>query len=276
VGVNFIPVVPFLGDDEKNMDEMVSGAKEAGADFILFGGGMTMRDNQAAWFMKRLNQEFPHLVEKYEQLYQGRYSPREGYRGRYEPSRGYLRQVHRRMLGLCEKYGLKYDLKPSDLAVQVYPWSTEAKAADRQLATDVCIVGAGSAGIGAAIAAARKGAKVVLVERQKRIGGTGVNALVSCWEPGPGCSIAREIFNRMSDLPDAIGVARRFPNTAHSFPLGQWYVTTDGAYDQTLRRAGVPIDQLRNVPYDPEAFDRTTRVMLGETGCHEDVLGQPV
>jgi len=44
-----------------------SSAKLAktGADFILFGGGMTMRDNQAAWFMKRLSKEFPHPVGKY-------------------------------------------------------------------------------------------------------------------------------------------------------------------------------------------------------------------
>jgi hypothetical protein len=44
-------------------------AGRAGADFILFGGGMTLRDNQALWFMKRLNEEFPHLVEKYEELH---------------------------------------------------------------------------------------------------------------------------------------------------------------------------------------------------------------
>ncbi len=179
-----------------------------------------------------------------------------------------LELAERERLGqfLCEKYGLKYKLDPSDLTVDVYPWKTDPKPAERELATDVCIVGAGSAGIGAALAAARRGAKVVLVERQERIGGTGVNALVSCWEPGPGCSIAREIFDRMSRLPGATGVAKRFPNASNSFPMGQWYVTPDATYGQTLRRAEVPSDSTRCVPYDPAAFDRVAREMLDETG----------
>jgi hypothetical protein len=167
---------------------------------------------------------------------------------------------------LCAKYGLKYKLEPSDLAVQVYPWKTAPRPADRERTTDVCVVGAGSAGIGAALAAARKGAKVLLVERQERVGGTGVNALVSCWEPGPGCSIAREIFDRMSRRPGATGVARKYPNLSTSFPMGQWYITPDGTYEQTLRRAGLSSESMRCVPYDPAAFDRVVRELLRETG----------
>ena len=43
---------------------------------------------------------------------------------------------------------------------------------------DVVVVGGGPAGIGAALAAARTGAKVALVERDTRIGGTTVQAEV--------------------------------------------------------------------------------------------------
>ena len=82
-------------------------------------------------------------------------------------------------MSLCEKYGLKYKLEPADLATRIYPWETGPRPIDAELSTDVCVVGAGSAGVGAALAAARRGAKVLLVERQKRIGGTGVNALVT-------------------------------------------------------------------------------------------------
>lgn len=110
-GVNFIPIVPFLCDDEKTMEEVVSGAKDAGADFILFGGGMTLRDNQASWFLKRLSQEFPQLVGEYEELYQGKYTPAEGYQGRYEPGKGYTKRIRRKMLELCEKYELVFRLK---------------------------------------------------------------------------------------------------------------------------------------------------------------------
>ncbi|GAH98347.1 unnamed protein product [marine sediment metagenome] len=73
-GVNFIPIVPFLGDSEENTGKIALATKEAGADFILFGGGMTLRDNQASWFLKRLSEEFPQLVEKYEELYQSKYT----------------------------------------------------------------------------------------------------------------------------------------------------------------------------------------------------------
>jgi DNA repair photolyase len=122
-GLNFIPIVPFLGDDEKNMEEVVAGTKMAGADFILFGGGMTLRDNQASWFLQRLSQEFPHLVEKYEELYEGRYTPAEGYHGRYEPVKSYSKQIHRKMLELCKKYELNFRIKrytPEDFRKQNY------------------------------------------------------------------------------------------------------------------------------------------------------------
>ncbi len=166
---------------------------------------------------------------------------------------------------LCEKYGLPYRLKPSDLTADVYPWKDDPKPVDAELSTDICVVGAGSAGIGAALAAARRGAKVILVERQTALGGTGVNALVSCWEPGPGCSIAREIFDRMTLLPHATGVAKQHANISTSFPMGQWYIAPDAIYEQSLRRAGVPPDQMRSVPYDPAALDRVARQLLAET-----------
>ena len=122
-GVNLIPIVPFLTDDEQSMEDVVSGARNAGADFILFGGGMTLRDNQAAWFLERLSQEFPHLVEKYEELYQGKYTPEEGYQGRYEHERSYSRRINKKVLELCRKYGLAFRLKryiPADFRKQNY------------------------------------------------------------------------------------------------------------------------------------------------------------
>lgn len=147
----------------------------------------------------------------------------------------------------------------------VLKWRRDRKPVNREIETDVCIIGGGSGGIGAAIAAAREGADVVLVERQARLGGTGVNALVSGWEPGPGCSIAKEIYERMREIPNATGVSRRYPNTSSDFPMGQFYVTEGIPYEQSTRRAGVPKDGLHNVPYSPEAFDRVVREMLDET-----------
>jgi len=47
VGVNYIPVLPFLSDSDRQLDEMIKTAKDYGADFAfvgaltLFGKGPT-------------------------------------------------------------------------------------------------------------------------------------------------------------------------------------------------------------------------------------------
>ncbi len=46
---------------------------------------------------------------------------------------------------------------------------------------DVCVIGGSCTGVFAAIRAARLGAKVVILERQNRFGGTAVNGLVCMW-----------------------------------------------------------------------------------------------
>ena len=67
---------------------------------------------------------------------------------------------------------------------------------------DVVIVGAGSGGIGAAIGAARSGAKTLLVDRASSIGGVVASAWVHNWEPTCGNSpLAREIWARMRSMP---------------------------------------------------------------------------
>ena len=51
-----------------------------------------------------------------------------------------------------------------------------AGAAGESLQTEVCVIGGGSAGCGAALAAASAGARVVLVESESILGGTSTNA----------------------------------------------------------------------------------------------------
>ncbi len=140
----------------------------------------------------------------------------------------------------------------------------------RERTTDVCIVGGGSGGVAAAIAAAREGAQVILVERQSRLGGTGTNAFVSSWEPGPGCSIAEELYERMKAIGGA-GVARSRPVQTKA-PMGLLLVSEneDEDYALTLVRA-LPEDPQRRrvpycVPYQPEAFDTVVWQALEETG----------
>ena len=134
---------------------------------------------------------------------------------------------------------------------------TPTRPIDERIQTDVCVVGGGSGGLGAAIAAGRCGARVVLIERQRLLGGTGVNAFVSNWEPGPGCSLSEEMYRRMKALGGA--------GVAHGT-----FVDEQLPYAVSLVRA-LPADrQRRRVPYSvayqPQVFDKVARQMLAEAG----------
>ena len=49
--------------------------------------------------------------------------------------------------------------------------------------TDVLVVGGGIAGVAAALAARRAGARVLLLEKQALLGGLATNGLISWYEP---------------------------------------------------------------------------------------------
>ena len=165
---------------------------------------------------------------------------------------------------LTEKYKLREPTSPYEDRWNVLTSPRPDGPIAEEIETDVCVVGGGSAGVGAAIAAARRGAKVVLIERQARLGGTGANAYVANWEPGPGCSIAKEIFQRMKAI-DGAGVAKGYPVQTKA-PMGYLLVTEGEPYEKSLRRASTPGSEQRRIPYKPEAFDQVVREMLDETG----------
>ena len=66
---------------------------------------------------------------------------------------------------------------------------------------DLCVVGAGSGGIGAALAAARMGLSVLLIEKSDTLGGNAVRGGVHNWEPGVGgTAFPFEIFQRLQNF----------------------------------------------------------------------------
>jgi DNA repair photolyase len=97
VGTYFMPIIPFLEDNDENLDAVIKKSKEAGADFILFSPGLTLRDAQADFFIKKLKEsKYNHVVKPLLNLYDGQMSP----------PNGYVHKMHQKLLALCQKYNI--------------------------------------------------------------------------------------------------------------------------------------------------------------------------
>ena len=143
---------------------------------------------------------------------------------------------------------------------------------------DVVIVGAGSGGIGAALAAARAGLDVLLVEKADVIGGTAARAGVSSWEPGVGgTGFPFEIYKRLKQIQNAVGILSTGPTGA--FPGAAYFVDGRLGYSNTLRRYGARgmstdqaiafwerLDTCHSMTFEPEAYCQVVEQMLAETG----------
>jgi len=66
VGTYFMPIIPFLEDNDENLEDVIKQSKKAGADFILFSPGLTIRDQQAEFFIKKLkDSKYEHIVKTF-------------------------------------------------------------------------------------------------------------------------------------------------------------------------------------------------------------------
>lgn len=102
VGTYFIPIIPFLEDDDENLEDVFKQSKEAGADFVLFSPGLTMRDSQAEFFIKKLkDSKYGHIIKPLLDLY----------KGQMHPPAEYTRKLHSRLFNLAEKYNLSIRVK---------------------------------------------------------------------------------------------------------------------------------------------------------------------
>ena len=131
--------------------------------------------------------------------------------------------------------------------------------AEEPIRCELAVIGGGSGGFGAALAAARQGVDVVLVEKGDCLGGTSVRGGVNCWERGAGgTGIPFELYKRLKKIPDAVGIysfgrhgswfnADRDP---YRYPGGEMVIDPTRRYLDTLQ-CHVPPDAVRN-----EAFSR--------------------
>ncbi|MFX0072700.1 MAG: radical SAM protein [Candidatus Hermodarchaeota archaeon] len=102
VGTYFMPIIPFLEDEEDNLINVISNTKKAGADFILFSPGLTLRDSQQEFFISKLREsKYDYVIEPLLKLYGGKsYPPRE-----------YTNQLHPKLLKLCREYDIAFRIK---------------------------------------------------------------------------------------------------------------------------------------------------------------------
>jgi glycine/D-amino acid oxidase-like deaminating enzyme len=147
-------------------------------------------------------------------------------------------------------------------------WTGDVATEGQTMTCDVCVVGGGSGGFGAALAAARTGAKVVLIEKLSRLGGTSTSALVSNWEPGPGEAFAEEIYQRLSAVDGAVAIAARVHSYKPNEPYGLAYGVQGSklTFADTLKRAGLPENRQASVVMRPDALADAMLALLKEAG----------
>ncbi len=148
---------------------------------------------------------------------------------------------------------------------------------------DLVVVGAGSGGFGAALAAAREGCRVLLIEKGDTLGGTAARGGVNNWEPGVGgTGIPFELYKRLKRIPGAVGVykfgrhfAWQHSNEHPKFPGGELLIDPTNRYLDTLRRFGAPAlaeaeafrrEHWHGVPFEPDTYAAEMERMLAETG----------
>ncbi len=72
-GVTMMPILPFIGDTQENVTQLVELAHEAGAAYILPWFGMTLRAGSRDWYYDQLDSRFPGVKQKYVRQFGGLY-----------------------------------------------------------------------------------------------------------------------------------------------------------------------------------------------------------
>ena len=102
------------------------------------------------------------------------------------------------------------------------------KQINREIKTDVLVIGGGSAGFGAAVAAARNGADTLLIERGQMMGGMATAGLVgpfmTCYDDGPTEQIVKGIFDELCVRTEEQGGAVHPSKVEGMTPYSSYYV----------------------------------------------------
>jgi DNA repair photolyase len=72
-GILLMPLLPYIEDTVENISSIIELAHESKAKFIFPAFGVTLRQNQRAWYYSKLDEHFPSLKSKYIENYGNAY-----------------------------------------------------------------------------------------------------------------------------------------------------------------------------------------------------------
>ena len=99
-GIMMNPVLPFITDKEEDIKKLVELASRSGAKFIHTYMGMTLRENQRAYYFDKLDEKFSCVKEKYINKYGDKYNC-------LVPN---YKQLYKVFTDECDRYGILYKM----------------------------------------------------------------------------------------------------------------------------------------------------------------------
>ncbi len=105
-GAFLMPVIPYITDTEAVLEESVKRLKQAGVDFIIFGGMTLKEGRQKDYFLNVLNTHYPLLSVSYRSIYNS--GSRWG-----EQTAAYSQSISGRFYRIAAKYGVPVRIPPS-------------------------------------------------------------------------------------------------------------------------------------------------------------------
>jgi len=138
-GMLMMPLVPSLNDSESDIYRMVKKAASSGADYILFGAALTMRDRQALWFLNEMKKKYPEIISTLERLYNFEDNS-QTYSGNYTANTNYTALKNKIFYQAAQKEAIKTRIPrflPADfrglnyaLAEQIFLYSIDNKCSN--------------------------------------------------------------------------------------------------------------------------------------------------
>jgi DNA repair photolyase len=103
-GMFLLPVIPFLTDTSELIEQTIRKAKEAGVDFVIFGGMTLKEGRQQDYFFDALRRTHPELIAEYQNIYRG---SEWG-----EATREYYGSISQRFNSIAQKYQMPRRMPP--------------------------------------------------------------------------------------------------------------------------------------------------------------------